>query len=139
MTSTAHFYSPKDDSLEERLRAFQGAYQAWLDVEASFHFYDQEGWEDRLGSKEDLLSAKEIAENTLDMAVLGLSGSEIEMAIDQRLISEGEADYFLSQQGCGDKSLNDTESIIEARKKEIGDIRKERSHEHSKNRGFDRS
>ena len=131
MTSNSNFYSPKDNSLEERLRAFQKAYKAWLDVEASFHFHDQEGWEDRLGSKEDLLGAKEIICTSLDMAVFALSNSEIEMALDQKLIAGVEADYFFSNKGYVDKV------IIEARKKEISNARTSSS-ERSKDRGFDK-
>jgi len=139
MTSTAHFYNPKDDSLEERLRAYQEAFQAWQNIEASFKFHDEQECLDRLGSKEDLLKAQEITESTLDKAVFGLSNSEIQLAVDKGLISSQESEYLLFQQKNYNQTVDDKDSIIEARKKEIGDIRKHNYQNHSKSNDFDKS
>jgi len=139
MESTAHFYNPKDDSLDERIHAYKEAFRAWQNVEASFRFHDEQEWSDRLGSKEDLLKAKEITENSLDRAVSGLSNSEIQLAIDKDLISSQESEYLLSQQENNNQPANNKEDIIKARKKEIGDIRKQSSHEKSKSNDFDKS
>jgi hypothetical protein len=139
MESTAHFYNPKDDSLDERIHAYKEAFLAWQNIEASFRFHDEQEWSDRLGSKEDLLKAKEITENSLDMAASGLSNSEIQIAIDKDIISSQESEYLLSQQEKSNQPMNDKENIIKDRKKEIGDIRKQRSQEHSKSNDFDKS
>jgi len=139
MESTAHFYNPKDDTLDERIRAYKEAFLAWQNVEASLRFHDQQGWEDRLGSKEDLLIAKEITENSLSKAVSGLSHSEMKLAVDKQLISSQESEYLLSQQKELNKFKDNKEDIIKARKKEIGDISKKSSHEKSKSNDFDKS
>lgn len=112
---------------------------AWENIEASFRFHDAQEWSDRLGSKEDLLKAKEITENSLDIAASGLSKAEIQLAFDKKLVSSQESEYLLSQQkNCG-LPVNNKEDIIKARKKEIGDIRKQKYHELSKNNHFDKS
>jgi hypothetical protein len=129
----AHFYHPIDDSLEAKAKAFKEAYRAWLNIEASFHFHDQQGWEDRLGSKEDLQNALEVTTNTLEMAVSKLNNSEIQLAINRGLISGQESEYLLNSQ-----ALNEKESILEARKREVNDIRNNNSDKRSKDKGRDR-
>lgn len=129
----AHFYHPIDDSLEEKAKAYKEAYRAWLNIEASFHFHDQQSWEDRLGSKEDLQKAMEITTNTLEMAVSKLNNSEIQLAINKGLISDQESEFLLNSQ-----TENEKESILEARKREINEIRNNHSDKQSKSKGFDR-
>jgi hypothetical protein len=139
MESTAHFYNPKDDSLDERIHAYKKAFLAWQNIEASFRFHDEQEWSDRLGSKEDLLKAKEITESSLNRAASGLSNSEIQLAVDRNLVSSQESEYLLSQQKNCDPFVENKADIIEARKKEIDDSRKKKTHEHSKDDSFDKS
>ncbi|MGL1959458.1 MAG: hypothetical protein OCD00_19435 [Colwellia sp.] len=143
MKSTAHFYNPKDDSLDERIHAYKKAFLAWKNIEASFRFHDEQEWSDRLGSKEDLLKAKEITENSLDRATSGLSNAEIQLAIDKDLVSSQESEYLMSQQKGINNPMSEKEKIIADRKKEIAEIRKQeaKSHEHSKSKDndFDKS
>ncbi len=139
MESTAHFYNPKDASLEEKLRVYKEAFQQWQNIGASFKFNDEQEWSDRLGSKNDLLKAKEITEKSLNMAVSSLSHSEVKLAVDRKLMSESETEYLLSEQKESNKSVNDKEDIIEARKKEFDNVRKQKSQDNSKNSDFDKS
>ena len=134
----AHFYHPNDDSLEEKIKAYKEAFKAWQNIEASFRFHDEQEWSDRLGSKEDLLKAKEITENSLDRAASGLSNSEIQLAVDRNLVSNQESEYLLSQKKNSNQPTNNKEDIIKVRKKEISDIRKQRSHERTKSNDFDK-
>ncbi|MGA4604203.1 hypothetical protein [Pseudoalteromonas maricaloris] len=129
----AHFYHPIDDSLEEKAKAYKEAYRAWLNIEASFHFHDQQGWEDRLGSKEDLQKAMEITKNTLEMAVSKLNNSEIQLAINKGLISNQESEYLLNSQ-----TVNEKVSILYARKREINEIRNNNSDKHSKDKNLNK-
>lgn len=137
MTSKAHFYHPKDNSLEEKVRAYQEAFQAWLNIEASFKFYDEQEWQDRLGSKEDLLKAEEITSNTLDKAVAELSKLEIQFAIERNLISNHEIEYLFAERSDIDKSMFDREDIVEAWKREVRESRERNSREHPKEKGLD--
>lgn len=109
----AHFYHPIDDSLEEKAKAYKEAYRAWLNIEASFHFHDQQGWEDRLGSKEDLQKAMEITTNTLDIAIGSFSIEELKALTQTGLITGDELEYLKANHNKNTKT-----SIIEARKNE---------------------
>ncbi|WP_125782541.1 hypothetical protein [Pseudoalteromonas rubra] len=116
----AHFYHPIDDSLEAKAKAFKEAYRAWLNIEASFHFHDQQGWEDRLGSKEDLQSAMEVTTNTLEMAISSFSIEDLHTLTQESLIDRNELDYLESYHS---EDKNTKTSIIEARKAEVKNLR----------------
>lgn len=139
MESTANFYDPKDDSLEERINAYKHAFKAWQNIEASLRFHDEQAWTDRLGSKDDLRIALEITESSLSKAVSGLSSLEIQLSVDKNLVSNQESKYLLSQQAGPNHSVNEKDRIIEERKKEMGDMREQRSHGHSKDDSFEKS
>lgn len=109
----AHFYHPIDDSLEEKAKAYKEAYRAWLNIEASFHFHDQQGWEDRLGSKEDLQKAMEITTNTLEIAIGSFSIEELKALTQTGLITRDELEHLKANH-----NKNTKVSIIEARKNE---------------------
>lgn len=123
MESTAHFYNPKDDSLDERIHAYKEAFRASQNVEASFRFYDQQGWEDRLGSKEDLQKAMEITQHTLDMAIDSFSIEEIHNLSKQNLVTQEEFELLNERQSNQDVK----NSIIEARKREMANNREKNS------------
>ena len=116
----AHFYHPTDDSLAQRVKAFQGAYSAWLNIEASFHYYDKEGWTDRLGEKDDLEAAMKITQNTLNKAVSSFNYNELTIIADKKLLSS-ELLEFLNMELNSSKI--DKSTIIEQRKAEINKIR----------------
>gem|GEM_PF-6428787 len=126
----AHFYHPIDDSLEERAKAYQEAFKAWQNIEASFHFHDQQGWEDRLGSKEELQSAMNVIQNTLNKAMGSFSIEELSLLADKGLIAQNELELLESQRN---PVSNKRDSIIEERKKEIAESRSKSS----KSRGND--
>ncbi|TMP83521.1 hypothetical protein CWB73_01435 [Pseudoalteromonas phenolica] len=118
----AHFYHPIDDSLEEKAKAYKEAYRAWLNIEASFHFHDQQGWEDRLGSKEDLQKAMETTTNTLEAAIGSFSIEDLNTLSQNGLIVGDELEHLEAHHNKDTKA-----SIIEARKKEISNNRAESS------------
>lgn len=117
----AHFYNPANDSLEERARAYSCVYREWQNLEASFKYHDQLGWEDKLGSREELLAAKEIIINTLDKAVASFSHQDIKNISNRKLIAANELEYINTTHPTS-KSIE--ASVIEDRKKEIEEIRK---------------
>ena len=118
---SAHCYHPKDDSLEEKTKANQEAFKAWQNIEASFHFYDQEGWENCLGDKDELQSAMNITQNTLDKAISSFSREELMSLSDQKALSIDELQLLESGQQQNNKDIK--ESIIEDRKKEMSESR----------------
>lgn len=122
----AHFYHPIDDSLEEKAKAYSQAYKAWQNIEASFHFHDQQGWVDRLGSKEDLQTAMKITQSTLDKAVESFSIEELHSLAQKGLVASDELTLIESHLH---KNQTTNESIIELRKKEIRESRKNNTQE----------
>lgn len=122
----AHFYHPIDDSLEEKAKAYSEAYKAWQNIEASFQFHDQQGWEDRLGSKEDLQTAMKITQSTLDKAVESFSIEELHSLTQKGLVESDELTLIESHLH---KNQTTNESIIELRKKEIRESRKNNTQE----------
>lgn len=122
----AHFYHPIDDSLEEKAKAYSEAYKAWQNIEASFQFHDQQGWEDRLGSKEDLQTAMKITQSTLDKAVESFSIEELYSLTQKGLVASDELTLIESHLH---KNQTTNESIIELRKKEIRESRKNNTQE----------
>lgn len=132
----AHFYHPIDDSLPEKAKAYQEAFKAWQNIEASFHFYDQQGWEDRLGDKQELQSAMNITQNTLDKAMNSFSREELLSLSDQKILSYDELELLESKQQHYSKDTK--ESIIETRKKEIAESRAKSSHSRDRDMGINR-
>ncbi len=123
----AHFYHPINDSLEEKAKAYSKAYKAWQNIEASFHFHDQQGWTDRLGSQEDLQTAMKITQTTLDMAVESFSIEEFHSLTQKGLVASDELTLIESHLH---KNQATNGSIIELRKKEIRESRNKNSNNH---------
>ena len=48
MDDTEHIFNPKDNSLEARIDAYKGVYEAWLNAEASMSFVDDDEWGESL-------------------------------------------------------------------------------------------
>lgn len=132
----AHFYHPIDDSLPEKAKAYKEAFKAWQNIEASFHFYDQQGWEDRLGNKDELESAMSITQNTLDKAINSFSREELISLSGQKILAYDELQLLEAKQQHYNKDIK--ESIIEARKKEIDDNRAKSSHSRDRDMGRER-
>lgn len=130
---SAHFYHPKDDSLPEKAKAYQEVFKAWQNIEASFNFYDQQGWEDRLGNKDELQSAMNITQNTLDKAINSFSREELISLSDQKILSYDELQLLEAKQQHYNKDIK--ESIIEERKKEIAESRAKSSHSRDRDMG----
>ena len=130
----AHFYHPVDDSLPEKVKAYKEVFKAWQNMEASFRFHDQQGWEDRLGSKEELRSAKSVIQHTLDKAMGSFSIEEISLLTDKNLITPDELELLESQRN---PIKNSKESIIEERKNEISDSRAKHLKSREQNNGYD--
>ena len=133
---SAHFYHPKDDSLEEKTKAYQEAFKAWQNIEASFHFYDQEGWENCLGDKDELQSAMNITQNTLDKAISSFSREELMSLSDQKILSIDELQLLESEHQHNNKDIK--ESIIEDRKREMSESRAKSSTSRDRDIGMEK-
>jgi len=87
MTNTEHIYTPQENSLSERIRAYCAVREAYLNAEASLKFLDDDEWADRLGDREDVEKAYEISVRSLHMATEAIKQDELNEAVSQDLLS----------------------------------------------------
>lgn len=90
MENSEHIYTPKDDSLDERLRAYTVTKTAYANAEASLSAITDPEWRDRLGDRESIEEAKEISARSLYMSVNAISHDDIQSASQQQLLSKAE-------------------------------------------------
>ncbi len=90
MANTEHIFTPKDDSLSERVRAYRSVSEAYRNAEASLKYMDDENWKDRLGEREEVEQAYEITRNSMHMATHSLNQDDIQQAKEQGLLSDDE-------------------------------------------------
>ncbi len=90
MNDTAHIFSPKDDSLDERVRAYRSCSSTLRNAKASLELVNDSAWSDRLGSSEEVEQAHTIAKRSTEMAVNQLSQLEAEKAVGRGLLEKEE-------------------------------------------------
>ncbi|CAC9616076.1 hypothetical protein [uncultured Gammaproteobacteria bacterium] len=95
ISNNAHIFTPKNDSLFERVPAYKSIAKDYSNVEASIKFADDEKWSDTLGEKEEIEQARKIMQDSLKMATDKISLDEIKQAKDQELINQGELIEFV--------------------------------------------
>ena len=97
MADTAHIYTPQNDSLEARVRAYCRVREAWFNAEASLKYKDDPSneWFYTLGEAEEIEQAYEIAVNSLQMATEDFSEDDLRSAIDQGLMDTAEMSEFV--------------------------------------------
>lgn len=120
-TDHIHIYTPADNSLEERARAYREVRSAWLNVEASLKNFDGDDWADVLGDREEVMEAYKITERSMSMATKGIRKDELKVAQKQGLLSADDV----------------TEIIQDKRVQEMMELRKadqnSNSHKNSRN------
>ena len=87
--SSASTYNPADQSLEERIKAFQKVYQDYKNIETCLKSKSQF---DSLGTSDELIKAHEIAKNSVNYAIQSLNHKEIIKANEEGLLSRHEVD-----------------------------------------------
>ncbi|MCW8830255.1 MAG: hypothetical protein OQK32_01925 [Gammaproteobacteria bacterium] len=90
MADTEHIYTPQDDSLAERIRAYRSVHEAYANAEASLNLLDNDEWADRLGEKQEIEQAYKICRHSLQIASQSISQNELQQARRQDLISDEE-------------------------------------------------
>ncbi len=120
---TAHLYTPKNDSLEERIRVYKATLEAQRNIDASSKLMDDEEWSSRLGTDSELRDAKLITGQSLDMAVSAIDASEISIALEGGLLTKEEASTLESLKNGKDDALDDRERIIQERKDSMREFR----------------
>lgn len=95
MPNHAHIASPKDDTIESRVRYYQSVADAHARVEESLGMLHQKGWADSLGEKDEVEAAAKITANSLRIAVKNLSINDIDEAINLGLLDKNDARQFV--------------------------------------------
>lgn len=95
MSNNAHIFTPKDDSLFERVSAYKSVAKDYFNVEASIKFADDKNWSDTLGEKQEIEQAQKIMQDSLKMATDKISLDEIKQAKEQGFVNQGELIEFV--------------------------------------------
>lgn len=83
-------FTPKDESLSERLKALKSVLKANRDIELSIKRMNEKEWSDRLGSPEELKQAQEITTNSLNHAIQSLKTKDLKEAKELGLLTPSE-------------------------------------------------
>jgi len=95
MKYNEHIFTPKDDSLFERVSAYLNVFKSYLNAEASIKFADDENWSDTLGEREEIEQAYKISIDSLKLATEQISVDEMKQAKEQGFISQDELLEFV--------------------------------------------
>jgi len=90
-----HTFTPNDNSLPERVRAYQRVHNDFNNINSSMGHINDKEWADRLGDKEDVEKAFEILQNSLHIAVGSIDQSELSQVKEQGLMSDKEVRGFI--------------------------------------------
>ncbi len=94
MRPQSHFFIPENDSLEARIQALKNVLQAYSNIEISIAISKNEGWQQRLGTDEELQLAHEVTQRSLSTAAKKISQSDLSTAKELGLLSTRDADQF---------------------------------------------
>lgn len=90
MNKYAHIFTPRDDSLAERIRAYRSVLNAQRHTEAGFKFLDDPQWSDRIGEESELQEALAVTTRSFKKAISSVGKEEIEQAFSDGLINAEE-------------------------------------------------
>jgi len=97
MSDSAKIFNPKDDSLNERVRAYRSTHQAWQNVEASLKYANDPEWSDTLGESEELDFAHDLILDSMKLALQSFTAVDIDQALTLGLINPSEASEMTNE------------------------------------------
>lgn len=134
MSSSAHIYTPEDDSLEARIHAYKTMRNELSNIKASQKLSQNKEWQDRLGTQEELQQAHNIIKNSLSATLNNISSIDLQKAQEQGLMTSNEvSELEATKEGFG-KQTDSKQTQIDKNKSEI---RKARASSISKDREID--
>ncbi len=92
MEQTTHIFTPQNDSLSERIRAYL---RVSLDMSQFNERTKQHVDDDLLGDKEDIAKAYEILQNSLTVAYKSITDKDVVQAHNEGLMTAQEVREFL--------------------------------------------
>jgi len=97
MDKSAHIFTPVDDSLESRMRAYHDVYQAWMSAEMSLKYADDPEWKGTLGTQQEIEAGYQASIQGMKKALAEISIEDIDKACDRGLIDADEAKQISMQ------------------------------------------
>ena len=95
MPDAEHIYSPKDDSLFQRISAYRSVRAAYMNAQAGLQYLDDDVWAERLGGRENTEQAFAISARSLKKATDALDQEEVKQAIAEGWFTVDEAREFM--------------------------------------------
>ncbi len=102
MADTDHIFTPQDDSLAERIRAYRSVAEAYRNAEASLKHMNNDEWSDQLGEKQEIKQAHEICQRSFQIATQSISQDELQQAIEHGLLSDEEVRELIQSKRLGE-------------------------------------
>ena len=90
MSQAAHTSTAQGNTLEERIQNYRTAQQNYDNIKTSEQLKNNNEWQNRLGTDEELQFANQVAENSLQISAKALSQKDINQAKNLNLLSEQE-------------------------------------------------
>jgi Na+/phosphate symporter len=86
----ATLFNPIDDSLETKVKSVRDVQKAYLGIKASLEYSKVKGYNQALGTKEELDKAYILTKDSFKQAVKSMSDSDLKKARSEKLISTEE-------------------------------------------------
>jgi len=119
MSSSAHIYTPEDDSLEARIHAYKTMCNELSNIEASQKLSQNKEWQDRMGTEEELQQAHNIIKNTLREALNNIPDIDLKKAKEKGLMTIKEVSEFSVTKVSLESPLDSKQAQINKNKAEI--------------------
>ena len=86
----ATIFNPSSDDLERKVRALRDVQKSLDGIKASLEQFKSKGYDQSLGTEEELKQAFEVSQNSYNQAVKSLSSGDLKKAREKNLISTEE-------------------------------------------------
>jgi hypothetical protein len=138
MSSSAHIFTPQDDSLEARIQAYKTMRNELSNIEASQKLSQNKEWQDRLGTDEELQQAHNIIKNSLSATLNNIHDADLQKAQEQGLMTSDEiSEFSVNKQNYG--KLADPKQVqVNKNKAEIRKARASSKHELDRDNDLER-
>lgn len=135
MSQAAHTSTAQGNTLEERIHNYRTAQQNYDNIKTSEQLKNNNEWQNRLGTEEELQFARQVAENSLLISAKALSEKDIKQAQATNLLSEQENEQIQelnsSSSSEKDKQISENKDRIAAAREQSESLGKD----HDKSRG----
>ena len=135
MSQAAHTSTAPGNTLEERIQNYRTAQQNYDNIKTSEQLKNNNEWQNRLGTDEELQFANQVAENSLQISAKALSQKDINQAKELNLLSEKEQKQI---QEMNSSSSSEKDNKIAENKNRIAAARdqsKSLDKDHDKSKG----